>query len=155
VAPSPQTQNFLSSTDKARASSPRVGACMSFWAMAGVPFVPLAACAPICRGELLALLFAGLALPDSELAGVGCSRAERLALLPIGAPLTGASECDDRGGETDRVLVGGVPIGPVADVIAGRGPCAFLAPPAVNFGSIMAACCVGACNCCSLGDTTT
>ncbi len=43
--------------------------------------MPLAASPPICLGELPALLLPGLALLGSELAGVGCSSADRLALL--------------------------------------------------------------------------
>ncbi len=58
----------------------------------------------------------GLALFGSDEAGVGCNRADRLALLPVGR-----SEWEDLGGVADRALCGGVLVGPAAD-IAGNGP---------------------------------
>jgi hypothetical protein len=68
-------------------------------------------------GELLALpMLAGFALLGSEFVGVGCRRAERLALFIELAP----SELAVRGGDAECVR-GGVIRGTCED-IAGRGP---------------------------------
>src|SRR3569833_546704 len=107
-------RNFLSSTEIVRASSLWGGRWGS-----GPPAMMDGTV--IWRGELPALLFPGLALLGSELAGVGCSRAERLALLLGGATLGFISECDERGGDTDRALWGGVRAGPPGEG-GGRGP---------------------------------
>lgn len=55
---------------------------------------------PDARGLLVALLLPAVALLGSESEGVGCKRAERLALLPIDAFMLG--------GDADMVLGGGV-----------------------------------------------
>lgn len=90
-------------------------------------------------GELQALLgFMGLALLGSELAGVGCSRADRLALLIV----LGPSELVARGGDTEAVL-GGVSRGPTPG-IEGNGPCGLRALVGAIRGSTMTAC---ACSC--------
>lgn len=63
---------------------------------------------PLDLGLLLALpLAAGLALPGSLLAGVGCRRADRLALLPL-VEGSASAECELRGGLTLKARGGGV-----------------------------------------------
>lgn len=87
-------------------------------------------------GELLALLvLAGFALLGSEFAGVGCRRADKLALLVGGLEL--------RGGDAEWVRGG---VGADADM-AGKGPWglrALVAETEIR-GSIIAAAACAAC----------
>src|SRR4051812_45374856 len=95
-------QNLRSSTLSARVSSDMPEGSVG----GGRPWLTLVA----VRGELPALLVpAGLALPGSELVGVGCSSsADRLALLWLGGATLFESECALRGGDTECVRFGGV-----------------------------------------------
>ena len=78
-------QNFLFSMSSAFASSlngPRL-----FRPFEAAPEPPLALFRVAVRGELLALLLPAFALLGSEFAGVGCRRADKLALLPLAAAI--------------------------------------------------------------------
>lgn len=114
-----QIENFLFSTSNALTSSWNPIAARPPGAGAEVVVTP-----PAARGLLVALLLPAVALLGSESEGVGCSSAERLALLLLETVMLG--------GDWDMVLGGGVELW---GIVVGRGPGMLRPGPGVTGGS--------------------